>query len=285
MLSSDCRPEHSHRLSASLLACVLIATGASACDRASDPNEPPVDPPTVVDALADPGVPLDATSAEQAMLAAPVNDEAPPDIVGLAAAQSQAAASASTCTIGFADEVGLLILPDQAGYTFASSPFYIQGCGSGWVHVKENDDARYGPSWGSGYLHYHLMYQKGPYCTPANGPYGYRNSSGTCVKVADPEEEPRYLASHAGDQWIRIYVYKSGVSEMTFDFRSITVKGNQPIKLWFRRSSGSWAHWNSLGAGTWNVAPYAASIREILISASGNSFASYSFDTIKVTVN
>ena len=52
--------------------------------------------------------------------------------------------SATSCTIRFDNYIGLLILPDRAGYTFASSPFYIEGCGSGWVHVKENDVARYG---------------------------------------------------------------------------------------------------------------------------------------------
>jgi hypothetical protein len=128
------------------------------------------------------------------------------------------------------------------------------------------------------------MYEKGPYCIPAGGSYGY-SSGGSCVNVPDPATEPRYLASHHGSQWVRIYVYKSGVAEMTFDFKSIKVKGPQGIKLYFRKANGSWLHWNNLGTGTWNVAPYAAGIKEILIRASGNSASSYSFDNIKVGVN
>lgn len=260
--------------------------------------------------VAPPPVPVSA--AEQAALAAPLRLDTPPMmrpqpmpafpwLGGLLAANSLPAfrglvpttglehgpglqPNASSCTIGFADYIGLLILPDRAGYTFASSPFYIEGCGSGWVHVKENDVARYGASWGSSYNHYHLMYEKGPYCFPSGGNYGYQ-SGNSCVKVTDPATEPRYLASHHGTQWIRVYVYKSGVAEMTFDFKSIRVKGAQGIKLYFRKADGSWWHWNDLGTGTWNVAPYAAGIREILFRASNNSASSFSVDNIGVAVN
>jgi hypothetical protein len=217
------------------------------------------------------------------MLATPVEADMPPQVEGLVGSQAFSSASAASCSVGFADYVGLLILPDKARHTFASSPYYIQGCGSGWVHVKENDVARYGSSWGSSYNHYHLMYEKGAYCIAAGGNAGYQ-LNGNCVVIPDPATEARYLASHYGNQWIRVYVYKSGVSEMTFDFKSIRVKGTQSIKLWFRKADGSWWHWNSLGAGTWNVAPYAAGIREILFSASGNSTGSYSVDDIVVGV-
>ncbi len=191
-------------------------------------------------------------------------------------------------TIAFADYIGLLILPDQAGYTFASSPYYIQGVGSGWVHVKENDTARYGSAWGSNYAHYHLMYEAGPFCLPAGNNYGYQLNifgQSICVPVQEPATMPRYLASHHGTQWIRIYVYKSGVPEMNFDFRSIRVRGTQGIKLYFRKADGNWLHWNNLGPGTWNTAPYCTGIREVLLRASNDSPNSYSIDDIAVTVN
>lgn len=191
-------------------------------------------------------------------------------------------------TIAFADYIGLLILPDQAGHTFASSPFYIQGVGSGWVHVKENDVARYGSAWGSGYNHYHLMYEAGPFCIPSGGTYGYQLNffgGSLCIPVVTPASYPRYLASHHGTQWIRVYVYKSGVSEMTFDFRKIRVRGTQGIKLYFREANGNWLHWNNLGPGVWNTAPYAGGIREILIRSSNNSPNFYSLDDIEVRVN
>jgi hypothetical protein len=57
--------------------------------------------------------------------------------------------AASTCNIGFNDPSSLLIIPDMAKNTCATFPFYIQGCGNGWVHVTENDRARYGKAWGS----------------------------------------------------------------------------------------------------------------------------------------
>jgi hypothetical protein len=267
---------------ASLIAGVLVVSGAWGCDSTAGPDEATIHRRPVESALLDPAAPRPATAGEQAMLATPVEVDMPPEVAGLAASQSSFA-SAASCNIGFADYIGLLILPDKAGHTFASSPYYIQGCGSGWVHVKENDVARYGSSWGSSYNHYHLMYEKGGYCVPAGGSWGYQ-LNGNCVLVPDPATEARYLAAHYGNQWIRVYVYKSGVSEMTFDFKSIRVKGTQSIKLWFRKADGSWWHWNSLGVGTWNVAPYAAGIREILFSASGSSTSSYSVDDIVVGV-
>jgi hypothetical protein len=193
--------------------------------------------------------------------------------------------SASTCTIDFSDYIALTIIPDKAGYTFASSPFYIEGCGSGWVHIKENDTARYGASWGSSYGHYHLMYEKGPYCVPSGGNFGYQPSGGGCVKVSDPATEPRYLSTHHGDQWIRIYVYKSGVPEMTFDFKSLKVKGTQGIKFYFRQVDGTWLHWNNITPGTWNLSAYTTGIREVLIRSSQGSPNSYSLDNITVAVN
>jgi hypothetical protein len=132
------------------------------------------------------------------------------------------------------------------------------------------------------------MYEGGPFCLPASGNYGFQwtfGSTSICIPVPDPAAHPRYLASHHDSQWIRVYVYKSGVSEMTFDFRSIRVRGSQGIKLYFRKANGSWLHWNNLGPGTWNTAPYAGGIREILIRAANNSTSSYSLDDIEVRVN
>lgn len=263
------------------------------CDR--DPGSPDLeteDATTDAARMIDAAEPRPVSAEERAVLATPLQPDQPPRLdvllgangAGLASSAAAASSSVSTCTVGFADYIGLLIIPQKAGHTFATNPYYIQGCGTGWVHVKENDVARYGSSWGSGYNHYHLMYEKGGFCVPSGGSYGYHNGS-TCVNVLDPATEPRYLASHHGTQWIRIYVYRSGVPEMTFDFKSIRVKGTQGIKLYFRKTDGSWWHWNNLGPGTWNVAPYAAGIREILIRASGGSSSSYSFDNVVVGVS
>lgn len=265
------------------LLAVLLVAGAAACDSVAEPidqtREEREELPIAV--LMNPGSPQPATEEDVAMLRTVGVAETPPAIPG-GMLQAASGATASSCSIAFADYIGLLILPDQAGHTFASSPFYIQGCGSGWVHVKENDPARYGAAWGSSYLHYHLMYEKGPYCIAAGGNYGVKVGN-SCVQVT-PANEPRYLGTHTGTQWLRIYVYKSGVSEMTFDLKSIKVLPSQAIKLWFRTAGGSWYHWNSLGVGTWNLAPYAGSIREVLIRGAGSSPGPYFIDNIGVGV-
>lgn len=282
-------PGRTMRFSPLILMGLVMVLG---CDR--DPGSPDRETDREISAgrtMLEAASPVRVDAREQSLLASPLAPDQPPHVEALPAGEgvmgamsAGSSASASTCTIGFADYIGLLIIPDQAGHTFATNPYYIQGCGTGWVHVKENDVARYGSSWGSGYNHYHLMYEKGGFCVPAGGGYGYHNGA-TCVKVTSPATEPRYLASHHGSQWIRIYVYRSGVPEMTYDFKSIRVKGTQGIKLYFRKVDGSWWHWNNLGPGTWNVAPYAAGIREILIRASGGSAASYSFDNVVVGVS
>jgi hypothetical protein len=248
-------------------------------DHTPEPDEP--GPVVVLDAEA----PRPATAAEVAALAVARADLEPPPVpaAGPSIQSSASSAMAATCTIGFADYIGLLILPNQAGNTFALPPYYIQGCGSGWVHVKENDVARYGPSWGSGYGHYHLGYEVGGYCNPGGG-YGVWIGN-TCVRLNDPAAHPRELYSHLGDEWIRIYVYKSGVSEMTFDLRRITVNPTRPIRLWFRKASGAWYVWNNLGVGTWNLAQYSSGIREVLIRGAGNSALPYGFDDVVVRVN
>lgn len=225
------------------------------------------------------------------MLATPLEADTARRIDGPVALNTRV--RANNCTVNFDGYHWLEVLPQSAGNTFATSPFYIEGCGVGyggtqaagpWVHVRENDVARYGANWGSSFNHYHLLYENGVFCIPAGGSYGYM-SGGGCVAVPDPATEPRYLAAHHGSQWIRIYVNESGVAERTFDFKKIQVKGAQGIKLYFRKANGNWLHWNNLGTGTWNVAPYAAGIREILISAAGGSTSSYSFDNVDVGVD
>lgn len=312
------------RLSLCLAAATeLFAQTPSAASSAAALNAAPSAPTAEGAVRRDAPPPVPVSPAEQAALATPRQADAPPSVStlpwlatpkgsqpsatqllamnGLAHQQSNALATGpvqidgggwftpqATKTIRFADYIGLAILPQAAGATFAASPFYIESCGTGWVHVKENDVARYGAAWGSGYGHYHLMYEAGPFCLPASGTYGYELSVLNykfCIPVTDPAEQPRFLASHHGTQWIRVYVYRSGVPEMNFDFRSIRVRGTQGIKLYFRKANGDWLHWNNLSQGTWNTAPYATGIREILFRASNNSASSYSVDDIEVTVN
>jgi hypothetical protein len=191
-----------------------------------------------------------------------------------------AADAAGPCNMSFKNFSSLIIIPDTAQFTFATNPFYIEGCGDGWVHVKENERTRYGSSWGSSYNHYHLAYQRGVFCITSQGKAGIQ-SGGSCLAV-NPSQEDRFVGSHSGDQWIRVYTYKSGTPEMTFSLKEIKVnKDSAGIKLYFKKTTGEWRYWSQLPPGWWNLSE-ASGIREILIRSVDAT--PYFFDDIVVTV-
>jgi hypothetical protein len=182
---------------------------------------------------------------------------------GFAARVNAAAgASATTCTIAFDNYESLDILPDKAGYTFASSPYYMELCGNGIVHVTENQ-----------YGHYHLDYQTVTFCLATNGLPGFRiflpapgGQPGQlvphCIPIPDPAAMPRVLRSHLLDQWIRINAHAIFV-ERTFDLNKIKVEPGHPIQLWARKANGNWVFWSHVNPGTWNLSQHASGIREI----------------------
>ena len=214
---------------------------------------------------------------------APASDEVIEDTDALQFPKSSSNARTSaygvTDYVDFNDELALQIIPDQAAYTFASAPFYIQGVGNAWIHVKENNGPGYGSSFTSNYGHYHLSYEKGPICFKSNGEVG-TGSPNNCVAV-DPVKEPRSVDTHDGSQWIKIYAYDSTRPERVFDLLSIKVT-NGPLQLWFKKKSGGWWHWSSLGEGTWNLSAYSTEITQVLIAGTGRS--SIGFDNVKVKV-
>jgi len=181
----------------------------------------------------------------------------------------------STCNIGFNDPLSLQIIPDAAKFTFATLPFYIQNCGPGrWVNVMEDVRSQYG--------HYHLLYERGQFCITSSGQPGIM-SGGSCVAIVDPVHEPRFVGSHAGDQWIRVYAYNDLRADIVFNLKEIKVTGNTGITLYFHRSTGEWRVWNRLPPGWWNLSE-AASITEILIRGADGDLAAYFFDDIVVSV-
>ncbi|MEJ7739740.1 MAG: hypothetical protein WKF97_20125 [Chitinophagaceae bacterium] len=199
---------------------------------------------------------------------------------------NKALASASTAAIGttdfvdFNDEMALTIIPDYAASTFATAPFYIQQVGSAWVHVKENNSGNYKLAFKSNYGHYHLSYQNFVPCITQNGQFG-KPVGGGCAGI-NPVKEPRILDTHDGYQWIKIYAYDYSNPSRVFDLLGIKVtKG--PIQLWFKKSNGDWYHWSSIGVGTWNLSAYSTSIKEVLISSTGNN-GPVGFDNVKVLV-
>ena len=234
--------------------------------------------------------PVSTTDPVTSALAAPVATEAPASgqtqentealqFPGSSSIRARTSAYGVTDYVDFNDELALQIIPDQAAYTFATSPFYIQGVGNAWIHVKENNGAGYNPAYTSNYQHYHLGYEKGPFCITSNGKAGVE-VGGNCVAV-NPVEEPRSLATHHGSQWIKIYAYDGGNPERVFDLLGIKVTDG-PLQLWFKKKNGGWWRWSSLGVGTWNLSAYSTEITQVLISGTGSS--SIGFDDVKVKV-
>ena len=218
--------------------------------------------------------------SDAAALALNEKAAAPVDPALLDFASALPKSSAASCNIDFNQRLSLIIIPDTAKFTFATNPWYIQGCGDGWVHVKENETARYGAAWGSNYGHYHLGYTRGEFCITGAGKAGIK-SGGVCTAV-NPANEPRDVGTHLGSQWLRVYTYKSGVPEMTYSLKELRVKGTTAITLWFRKTTGEWRVWNRLPPGVWNLSE-AASIKEILIRGADGE-QPYFFDDLKVSV-
>lgn len=233
-------------------------------------------------------VPQSALNTEEvaAQASVPVAGEAPTvgdvteNVDVLPFPGSAASSNARTASYGvtdyvdFDDEMALTIIPDQAKYTFATSPFYIQSVGNAWVHVKENNGPGYNPAFTSNYKHYHLSY---PFCIRPDGQAG-KTVGGNCVAV-NPVKEPRNVDTHDGAQWIKIYAYDYNNPERVFDLLEIKVT-NGPLQLWFRKKSGGWKYWSSLGKGTWNLSSYCTEITQVLISGSGST--TIGFDNVKV---
>ncbi len=179
--------------------------------------------------------------------------------------------------VDFDDPVALNWIPDQAKYTFASAPFYIQAVGNVWFHVKENSSNNYNPNFISNYGHYHLGYQNFVPIFNWNNGTVWKLVNGQPIFV-QPLLEPRTVSSHYGDQWLKIYAYDYNSNHIPFEFWGIKVI-NGPIQVWMQKLDGSWSKWSSLGEATWSFA-YARDVKQILIS--GVDSDSYTIDNIKV---
>ena len=193
-------------------------------------------------------------------------------------AHARPAVAGTTDYVDFNAEMALTIIPDYAASTFATAPFYIQQVGSARVHVKENNSGNYKPAFKSNYGHYHLSYQNFAPCIRQNGQFG-KPVGGGCASI-DPKKEPRVLNTHDGDQWIKIYAYDYSSPKRVFDLLGIKVS-NGPIQLWFKKTTGGWYHWSSIGTGNWNLSAHCTSITEVLISSTGNN-STIGFDNVKV---
>ncbi len=185
--------------------------------------------------------------------------------------------------VDFNDEMALSIIPEQARNVFTNWPFYIQQVGNAWIHVRENNIGNYNPNFMSYEGHYHLSYQNFIPCVRLDQggdlgkPYGSGNG---CISI-NPTQEPRTLDTHDGNQWIKIYAYDYDSPSRVFDLLGIKVT-NGPIQIWYRKASGKWYYWRSVGEGTWNLSAKSTGVTQVLISsATGGTVG---FDNVKVHV-
>jgi hypothetical protein len=207
----------------------------------------------------------------------------------LAAAAASNSARAATCGINFDDYNGIKGVVGAAISTFAvktsissdvscpdtvttktfpdsrmlhpSCRMYEQPCGTG-TNVFAWDQ--------SPFQHYHLLYEDPAYagtngCTP-----GYHKVNNVCVLATDPAALKRYFGSMASDAWLEIGRTTSPISTVKpFAMYSVDVKSG-PIQLWFKRTNGTVAGWNSLPQGNWLI-PTGDVVGVWIASASGNT--------------
>jgi hypothetical protein len=151
--------------------------------------------------------------------------------------------------------------------------------GNAWIHVKENNDTNYDPGFRRDYRHYHLGYQNFEPCFQSDGNFG-KPSGSSCLPF-NPVLEPRTLATHYGNQWIKIYAYDYTNPSRVFDLLDIDVTRG-PIQLWFKQASGGWFYWSSLATGRWDTSAYTQGITEVLIAGTGTQ--SIGIGALQVTV-
>jgi hypothetical protein len=180
-----------------------------------------------------------------------------------------AAANAAVCGINFDDHAalqGIYFLGSDTthAYKTSKSPFgfcadrvtypdsrmlhpgcrmYEQACGTGtkiFAWDQSSDQ------------HYHLYFQDPAYSGDNTGCFvGYHKVNGACVKPADYAALYRFLHAMQGGNWLEIGRTDDGTTSLyPFGMSSVDVKSG-PIQLWFKRTDGSVAGWNSLPQGNW----------------------------------
>lgn len=152
---------------------------------------------------------------------------------------------------------------------------YRHRCFSNYVNVE---DMNYG--------HFHLSFEDPTLSDPATlcfadpgdgGGAGYGRKSGTNCIPANWGEEPRILQSHVQDHWIKIWMEDRVTHQpRVFDLSRISVGGDKPIRLWFKRTDGSWWCWNQLDPRTrWNLKQWAHDLVEVRIRGTNSGLGAY----------
>jgi hypothetical protein len=166
------------------------------------------------------------------------------------------------CFVAFDDPDVLAAFSDQAAATFA--PSWVQQCAT-------DRHARVEPTV---YSHYHLSHED-----PAiggcfvGGEFGRLTEDGNCEPV-DHAAEPRTLATHFGDEVIRIrMIDSSGATAAAFDLLSFANLG-PAIKLRCRKLNGQWLQWNSLSGNlVWDMSDHCDAVTEVQVTNSGTAIS------------
>jgi hypothetical protein len=204
------------------------------------------------------------------------------------------------CNVSFDNEFALTWVYAQARGTFAQHTglsddggtevcdpsehlacwTYRQRCGSrGYVNVNEAPLGKYN--------HIHLMFEDPTLtCFASSGDdygAGFGRMAGDSCVAADWKNEPRFVAGHTADHFIRIWV-ADRVSHMprSFHIASIRIRGPADGEVWFRKTDGTWWYWPRLGPGRWNLSAWAWHITDLYVRAADGSGTSVSFDEVVV---
>jgi hypothetical protein len=121
------------------------------------------------------------------------------------------------------------------------------------------------------YGHFHLSFEDPAFtCFPPDpgdglgGGFG-RVVQGVCLSV-NWVGFARALDSHDWSQWIRIWLEDRDThTPNAFQMPIIRIGGNNPIKLYFRKTDGSWWSFSSLAPGDWGIGNWVNSVTEVLI--------------------
>jgi hypothetical protein len=171
------------------------------------------------------------------------------------------------CALTFDHPAALGAISDQAAGTFA--PYYRMPCSSHSLNVES-----------ATYPHFHLLFEDptiGDCFVEADGITGLgREIGGECV-APDWDHEPRYLAPHTADKWIRIWM-EDGSSHQprAFDLRRIHVGSGASIQLWYQTQNGDWWFWSGLKGGkNWKLEQWSKDVMEVRIRGSSGASGVY----------
>ena len=172
--------------------------------------------------------------------------------------------SGQPCMVSFDQPV--LLAPHAAAddpQALYASPIWAQRCGVGTIEVEPLFHG-----------HFHLNFEDTTIdCWDADaGGFG-RGEPDDCTALAQPANEPRYIATHLGSEVIRIR-RRAGGANLPFTLHTVAVVGDTPVKVRYRVGNGPWFQWNSLAGNTiWDFSAHVIGATEVQITNAETSLS------------